>query len=66
MFLEWSPGYMPKALDYMVVISVAYYLLFPLLSIWLVFRAVGNRRKQAIAVEGKGGVGEGHQGLRSV
>ena len=50
MFLEWYPDYTPKALDSMVVISVAYYLLFPLLSIYLLFKAVGNRRKQAIAI----------------
>ena len=50
MFLEWAPDYKPKELDSMVLIGVAYYLLFSALSIWLILRSAGNRRKQAAAI----------------
>jgi len=50
LFMEWFPGVTPGDLDSMVVTAVAYYLIFPLLSITLLLNAVGDFRKQLMAM----------------
>ncbi len=49
-FVEWFPGATPSDLDGMVVTAVAYYLVFPLISITLLLTAVGDYRKQLVAM----------------